>query len=191
MLSARCAFSCAKRLPLKPKQLTTRPFSATITKYKNDKYELKPEEKGKMVPFEEVKSKEDLLPPGAEPGTIPTDLEQATGLERLEILGKMQGIDIFDMRPLPSDRRGTWKDPIVVNGAGDEQYLGCTGSPADSHHVRWCVVSRKRPYERCDECGSVYKYNYIGPPDDPDHPHHGYEEPKNFTDYVRPEYWYR
>jgi hypothetical protein len=49
---------------------------------------------------------EDLIPPGAKPGTIPTDLEQATGLERLEILGKMQGIDIFDMRPLPSDRRG-------------------------------------------------------------------------------------
>ena len=48
----------------------------------------------------------DLFGPGAEPGTIPTDLEQATGLERLEILGKMQGIDIFDMRPLPADRVG-------------------------------------------------------------------------------------
>lgn len=57
--------------------------------------------------FTEIHSEEDLLPPGAPPGTIPTDLEQATGLERLEILGKMQGIDIFDMRPLPSDRVGT------------------------------------------------------------------------------------
>lgn len=54
----------------------------------------------------EIKTEDDLLPPGAEPGTVPTDLEQATGLERLEILGKMQGIDIFDMRPLPSDRVG-------------------------------------------------------------------------------------
>ena len=54
----------------------------------------------------EIKSEEDLLPPGAAPGTVPTDLEQATGLERLEILGKMQGIDIFDMKPLPSDRVG-------------------------------------------------------------------------------------
>lgn len=55
----------------------------------------------------EVKSEADLFGPGAKPGTVPTDLEQATGLERLEILGKMQGIDIFDMRPLPSDRTGT------------------------------------------------------------------------------------
>jgi cytochrome c oxidase subunit 5b len=61
------------------------------------------------VPFFiiEVKTEEDLLPPGGKPGTIPTDLEQATGLERLELLGKMQGIDIFDMRPLDASRKGT------------------------------------------------------------------------------------
>ena len=53
-----------------------------------------------------MKTPEDLLPPGAEPGTIPTDLDQATGLERLEILGKMQGIDVFDMRPLDASRLG-------------------------------------------------------------------------------------
>lgn len=56
----------------------------------------------------DVKSEQDLLPPGAAPGTIPTDLEQATGLERLEILGKMQGIDIFDMKPLDASRTGTY-----------------------------------------------------------------------------------
>ncbi len=55
----------------------------------------------------EIKTDEDLLAPGAQPGTIPTDLEQATGLERLEILGKMQGVDIFDMRPLDASRLGT------------------------------------------------------------------------------------
>lgn len=55
----------------------------------------------------EVKSEVDLLGPGAVPGTVPTDLEQSTGLERLEILGKMQGVDIFDMRPLDASRKGT------------------------------------------------------------------------------------
>lgn len=49
---------------------------------------------------------EDLLPPGGAPGTIPTDLDQATGLERFEILGKMQGIDVFDMKPLDASRKG-------------------------------------------------------------------------------------
>lgn len=54
----------------------------------------------------DIKSESDLIGPGAAPGTVPTDLEQATGLERLEILGKMQGIDIFDMKPLDASRKG-------------------------------------------------------------------------------------
>jgi cytochrome c oxidase subunit 5b len=91
-------------------------------------------------PATEIKTEADLIPPGAARGTVPTDLEQATGLERLEILGKMQGIDIFDMSPLPSDRLGTFEDPIVVKSAGEEFQAGCTGSPADSHNVSWLVV---------------------------------------------------
>ena len=92
-------------------------------------------------PPTEVKSERDLFAPGAAPGTVPTDLEQATGLERLEILGKMQGVDIFDMKPLDASRVGTFEDPIVVKSAGEELQAGCTGCPADSHVVRWCVVS--------------------------------------------------
>ena len=53
----------------------------------------------------EIKSKDDLLGPGAPDGTVPTDLEQATGLERLELLGKLEGKDIFDMTPLDSSRK--------------------------------------------------------------------------------------
>lgn len=52
-------------------------------------------------------------------------------------------------------------------------------------------VSKARPYERCDECGSVYKMDYVGPADDPHDHHHGYEEPKTMADFVKPEYWYR
>ncbi|KAK5800651.1 hypothetical protein VI817_002863 [Penicillium citrinum] len=145
-----------------------------------------------------IKTEDDLIPPGAKPGTIPTDFVQATGLERLELIGKMQGIDIFDMRPLDASRKGTIDNPIMVNGAGDEQYAGCTGYPADSHQVNWLTVSRERPIERCLECGNVVKLNYIGPEEDPhshdhDHGHHHppHEEPKTFADYVKPEYWYR
>jgi hypothetical protein len=54
----------------------------------------------------DIQGEDDLLGPSAAPGAIPTDLEQATGLERLEILGKMEGIDIFDMKPLDASRKG-------------------------------------------------------------------------------------
>ncbi|KAK5327179.1 Cytochrome c oxidase subunit 4 [Exophiala xenobiotica] len=209
MSAARGLVRLTRSVPLRASFTTRRTFTVAAPKWKDvSKYDPKPgDSEPKIIKFDgehqlsseyddpptrEIKTEEDLLPPGAEPGTIPTDLEQATGLERLEILGKMQGIDIFDMRPLPSDRVGTFKDPITIRSAGEELQLGCTGCPADSHIVRWLVVSRKRPFERCDECGSVYKMNYVGPADDPhDHDHHGYEEPKTMADYVKPEYWYR
>lgn len=88
---------------------------------------------------------------------------------------------------------GTVENPILVRSAGDEQYAGCTGSPADSHNVIWLGMSRERPVERCPECGSVYKMEYVGAQDDGhdhghDH-HHGYEEPKTFANFVKPQYW--
>ena len=58
----------------------------------------------------EIHTEQDLLPPGAKPGTVPTDLEQATGLERLELIGKMEGYDVFDMRPLDASRKGMSSD---------------------------------------------------------------------------------
>ncbi|KAI0378710.1 COX5B-domain-containing protein [Hypomontagnella monticulosa] len=146
----------------------------------------------KIKAFNDIKTEDDLLGPGAAPGSVPTDLEQSTGLERLEILGKMEGVDIFDMRPLDASRKGTLDNPILVKSAGDEQYAGCTGYPADSHVVTWLGMSRERPMERCPECGSVYKMEYVGPQDDGHghgHDHHGYEEPKTFANFVKPEYW--
>ena len=55
-------------------------------------------------------------------------------------------------------------------------------------------MSRERPIERCPECGSVYKMEYIGPEDHGhDHHHHGPEipEPKSMADYIKPEYYYK
>ncbi|POS72791.1 cytochrome c oxidase subunit Vb [Diaporthe helianthi] len=141
----------------------------------------------------DIKTIDDLVGPGAQPGTIPTDLEQSTGIERLEILGKMEGVDIFDMRPLDASRKGTLKEPIMVRSAGEEQFAGCTGYPADSHGVIWLTITRDRPIERCPECGNVYKMEYVGAQDDHGHghghDHHGYEEPKNFSDFVKPDYY--
>ncbi|KAK4076708.1 uncharacterized protein Triagg1_4311 [Trichoderma aggressivum f. europaeum] len=147
---------------------------------------------GTYKTLSEVKVEEDLVGPGGQPGTVPTDLEQATGLERLEILGKMEGVDVFDMRPLDASRKGTLENPILVRSAGEEQLAGCTGSPADSHVVIWLGLTKERPIERCPECGSVYKMEYVGA-EDHGHHHHAQEieEPKTFADFVKPEYRYR
>ncbi|MCJ1240888.1 Cytochrome c oxidase subunit 4 [Varicellaria rhodocarpa] len=197
MFVRRSAIALSRRAVIKLN--VSRSFASSVARRESKPNDIEPAKSLKtMVPFEEVKSYEDLLPPGAEPGTVPTDLEQATGLERLEILGKMQGVDIFDMRPLDASRKGTLDNPIIVRSFGDEQYSGCTGYPADSHVTIWLTTSRDRPIERCPECGSVYKMEYVGPMDDP-HAHHGhgeehadghhnYEEPKTFADFVRPEY---
>lgn len=51
---------------------------------------------------------------GSPVGTVASDQDQSTGLERFELLGKMEGVDVFEMRPLQADRLGTVKDPIKV-----------------------------------------------------------------------------
>ncbi|KAF2708072.1 COX5B-domain-containing protein [Pleomassaria siparia CBS 279.74] len=185
-----------------PRALASRTFTTSIVRRdapKEDKPESSPASKippGKSLlegykTIDQIKTEEDLFAPGAKPGTVPTDLEQATGLERLEILGKMQGIDIFDLKPLDASRLGTLEDPIVVNSAGNEQYCGCTGFPADSHTVLWITLTREEPVSRCMECGSTYKMHYVGPADDP-HAHHDHhaapERPKNMADFIKPEY---
>jgi cytochrome c oxidase subunit 5b len=55
-----------------------------------------------------------LFGPGDKPGQIPSDELQATGLERLELLAEMQGLNAFDEEPLDSSRLGTLDDPVKV-----------------------------------------------------------------------------
>lgn len=117
----------------------------------------------------EVDGPETLIGPGAKEGTMPTDLEQATGLARLELLGKLEGIEVFDTKPLDSSRKGTMADPILVESYDDYRYVGCTGSPANSHIIEWLKPTVEK-VARCWECGSVYKLKPVGVPQD-DHHH--------------------
>ncbi|KAJ7639867.1 cytochrome c oxidase subunit VB-domain-containing protein [Mycena polygramma] len=102
---------------------------------------------------------------GAKPPSIfgpgGKDFEQATGLERFEMLGEMEGIDVFDETPLDSSRVGTKKDPIMVLSYDPVRTVGCTGSPADSHDIIWINVPKDRQ-RFCTECGSVYALDYQG-----------------------------
>ena len=51
---------------------------------------------------------------GAKPGQVPTDENQSTGLERLQVLGAIEGVEVFDLKPLDSSRIGTLADPVKV-----------------------------------------------------------------------------
>ncbi|CAO1628640.1 unnamed protein product [Jaminaea pallidilutea] len=108
---------------------------------------------------------------GAKPGEVPSNLQQATGLERFEMLGKLEGIDVFDMKPLDASRLGTIKDPIVVDSLAHERVIGCTGYPAGSHDTLWYNLTTHKKHHRCIECGSVYTLNHIKPEHDDGHGH--------------------
>ncbi|KAL1930117.1 hypothetical protein VTP01DRAFT_1271 [Rhizomucor pusillus] len=107
--------------------------------------------------------------PGAAPGEVPTDLQQATGLERQELLAKLKGKELFDMEPLNMTHLGTKENPIVVKSYDNIRFVGCTGYPAESHDTIWLTLDRSHEFDRCPECGSVYKMDFVGSDDDNGH----------------------
>jgi cytochrome c oxidase subunit 5b len=77
-----------------------------------------------------------LLGEGAPRGTVPTDENQSTGLERLQLLGHMEGVDVFDMQPLEVPRLGTVKEPILI-----KSYVCILSSPL--HYSLWLWLKRR------------------------------------------------
>lgn len=92
---------------------------------------------------------------GGKDGQVPTDIEQATGLERFELLMKLKGEEAFSLEPLEVARMGTVSEPIMVfslvslrrnRGRGDKQRRRCSPRYA----VLWggnSVVSITANYE--------------------------------------------
>ncbi|KAH9838472.1 cytochrome c oxidase polypeptide IV [Rhodofomes roseus] len=103
----------------------------------------------------------ELFGPGGKAGEVPTEEEQATGLERAQILAEREGIELFDENPLDSSRIGTLADPIKVLSYEHNRIIGCTGSPAESHELLWMNLTQEKK-RRCPECGSVYELDYQG-----------------------------
>ncbi|CAN6655460.1 cytochrome c oxidase subunit 4, mitochondrial [Trichomonascus vanleenenianus] len=126
------------------------------------------EQSGGAYSLEQVSGPESLIGAGSVEGEVPTDFDQATNLERLEMLGLMAGVKVFDHTPLDSSRKGTLENPIIVDSYEKYRYVGCTGSPAGSHEVLWMRPSADK-VGRCWECGSVYKINYLGIEDEHHH----------------------
>lgn len=85
---------------------------------------------------------------------MPTDEQQATGLERFELLGKLKGVDVFDMEPLQMTHLGTTDNPIKIQSFWPTRIVGCTGYPADSHDTIYLHLNNQLKHHRCPECGS-------------------------------------
>lgn len=71
--------------------------------------------------------------PGASAGSVPTDIEQSTGLERDELLAKLEGRELFDIQPLEMTHLGTPKNPIVVKSHDAVRFVGCTGKKKNNN----------------------------------------------------------
>ncbi|KAI9178804.1 Cytochrome c oxidase subunit 4 [Blastocladiella emersonii ATCC 22665] len=109
---------------------------------------------------------EPFVGPGTQPGKIPTDLEQSTGLERFEYLSELEGRNAFDMKPLEPTHLGTPANPIVVESVENVRYVGCTGYPVDSHDTIWIRVNKTKEegVNRCPECGGSYQLKMVDAP---------------------------
>ncbi|KAM0786446.1 hypothetical protein ACM66B_001909 [Microbotryomycetes sp. NB124-2] len=107
--------------------------------------------------------------PGGKAGEVPTDYEQATGLERFELLMKLKGEEAFSLEPLQVERMGTVASPIEVFSLDHERIIGCTGFPVDSHDTVLFTANDQKPV-RCPECGCAYKVDFQGA-DHHDHHH--------------------
>nr|CAG8433249.1 9550_t:CDS:2 [Entrophospora candida] len=93
------------------------------------------------------------LGPRAKPGTVPSEVEQSTGLERLEILAKLDGVDIFDENPLPVASFGTKTNPVIVKAVDTHRLVACTAV--------WISVDKDHEFDRCTECGQVFKLKQV------------------------------
>jgi Cytochrome c oxidase subunit Vb len=80
---------------------------------------------------------------GAKPGEIPTDEAQSTGLDRVQVLGCLEGVDVFDLEPLDSSRIGTLADPIKVFSAVRVFPFAILPSPLNSSSF-FCFCSAYR-----------------------------------------------
>uniref|UniRef100_A0A1D1YQE4 Cytochrome c oxidase subunit 4, mitochondrial n=1 Tax=Anthurium amnicola TaxID=1678845 RepID=A0A1D1YQE4_9ARAE len=109
--------------------------------------------------------------PGAKTGTVADDIEHATGIERAELLSKLEGKELYDLSPLEITAVGTKKDPVMVKSVDPARYVGCTGFPVDTHELVWLTVEKHHEFDRCPECGQVFKLDFIGSENE-GHGHH-------------------
>ncbi|XP_005400746.1 PREDICTED: cytochrome c oxidase subunit 5B, mitochondrial [Chinchilla lanigera] len=87
-------------------------------------------------------------------GGIPTDEEQATGLERKVMLAAQKGLDPYNILA-PKGASGTKEDPNLVPSITNKRIVGCI-CEEDNSAVVWFWL-HKGEAQRCPSCGAHYK----------------------------------
>ncbi|XP_053422799.1 cytochrome c oxidase subunit 5B, mitochondrial-like [Nycticebus coucang] len=87
-------------------------------------------------------------------GGVPTDEEQATGLEREVMMAARKGLDPYNML-LPKGASGTKEDPNLVPSITNKRIVGCI-CEEDNSTVIWFWL-HKGEAQRCPNCGAHYK----------------------------------
>jgi len=86
--------------------------------------------------------------------TIPTEEEQATGLERREFEAMVAGnMDPFNLN-VKKGPAGTKESPTVVPSSFDQRIVGCI-CEEDATAINWMIL-KKGPAQRC-ECGNFFQ----------------------------------
>ncbi|XP_073415652.1 cytochrome c oxidase subunit 5B, mitochondrial [Dendrobates tinctorius] len=87
-------------------------------------------------------------------GGIPTDEEQATGLEREIMTALKHGQDPYNTLK-PKHYKGTKEDPHIVPSVHNQRIVGCI-CEEDNTAVIWFWL-HKGEAQRCPSCGAHYK----------------------------------
>uniref|UniRef100_A0A3Q3FDP5 Cytochrome c oxidase subunit 5B, mitochondrial n=1 Tax=Labrus bergylta TaxID=56723 RepID=A0A3Q3FDP5_9LABR len=85
---------------------------------------------------------------------IPTDEEQATGLERRALQALKHGKDPYSMLK-PKEYAGTQDEPHIVPSIGNKRLVGCL-CEEDNTAIVWFWVHEGHA-QRCPSCGSHYQ----------------------------------
>ncbi|XP_060927758.1 cytochrome c oxidase subunit 5B, mitochondrial [Limanda limanda] len=87
-------------------------------------------------------------------GGIPTDEEQATGLEKIIMDAMKEGKDPYNMLK-PKWYSGTKEDPNIVPSITNKRIVGCI-CEEDNTSVVWFWIHDGEA-QRCPSCGSYYQ----------------------------------
>ncbi|KAG9274831.1 cytochrome c oxidase subunit 5B, mitochondrial [Astyanax mexicanus] len=87
-------------------------------------------------------------------GGIPTDEEQAAGLERRILQAMKKGKDPYSIFR-PKEYAGTKEDPHIVPGISNKRLVGCI-CEEDNTAIVWFWLHEGNS-QRCPSCGAHYK----------------------------------